>query len=136
MSRLGPALWVSLVVVLFELSTQAADSPDKGAYPRLYLAKILSLEHLQGLNVKIVPSTCDRRYVVTAPQYGIYIGRAAGNTLQETQYCPSAQICSGELLPGSAQDLVLMSAVRVAKAEGSPGFQVALQISGTLCSSP
>ena len=135
----------SVVIILLQISAkvlivateqrfqQALSSPLEAAF---YTA-VLAAEPSQGLGLSIRPSACDLQYLVSSPQYAVYLGTSEEGTgvVKQTKYCASARICTGSF-PGapSPQTLVVASTVFI-DAE-VPSFQVAIQLAGETCLLP
>ena len=135
MLRSSSAIWALLALhtTLLVTASHPSQSPLEAlaSHERLLqLAEIFSVEPSQGVYFTIPASTCVRQYIVASPQYAVYVGLASGTTVQHTQHCPSAHLCTGEQPKKLEARLTLTSTAT--SDEDSPSYQVALQLLGAL----
>ena len=91
---------------------------------------VLKLEPLQGLRLGSQQSDCELEYVVSSPQYAVYLGTAEqGGGLRQSRHCASSKTCTGSFLSDvGTLDLILATTVFVPEDFGS--FEVGLRLSG------
>lgn len=91
---------------------------------------VYKLAPSQGVRLGSQRANCELHYVISSPQYAVYLGTAEpGGSLHQTVHCSSSETCTGRLpSPSGTLDLLLASTVFVPEDFGS--FQVALRLSG------
>lgn len=118
-----------VVVVALALQTSGVYTTSDQTFSTLHDA-VYKLDPFQGVRLGSQRVSCELRYVISSPQYAVYLGTAAaGGSLHQFVHCSSSETCTGSLSSASGTlDLLLASTVFVPEDFGS--FQVALRILG------